>query len=156
MEPKIVEMDAMTVIGMESVGKHEQGEIPALWETFNPRRDEIAHKREPLVALGVCGEMRADGSFSYVAGYPVDRVEDVPAGMVVKEIPPATYAVFTHHGPLFGVEHDLSATYCAIYQQWLPRSGYTHAGTPSFEWYDERFIFGDARSEMDIYVPIKR
>lgn len=154
MEPKIVDCDAMTVVGMEYVGKDEYGEIPALWDRFNPRCQEVTHLRRPIAALGVCGEMRADGNFSYIAGFWVDEVDAVPDGMVVKQIPPATYAVFTHCGPLFGVEHDLAATYRFIYQEWMPTSGYRRAPTQSFELMDERFAFGQEQSEMAIYVPV--
>lgn len=155
MEPKLVEMPAMTVVGVEYVGKNEHGEIPRLWDVFGKRQQEIGHRAHSHVALGVCGEMRPDGAFSYVAGVEVTDAGEIPPDMVVKHVPAARYAVFTHHGPLFGVPHDLSATYGYIYNEWLPNSGYERAGTPDFELYDERFIWNDAKSEMDIYIPLK-
>jgi AraC family transcriptional regulator len=157
-EPGIIERAALTVIGMEYVGKNEAGEIPRLWDQFNrldPCR-RIPHLANPSEAYGVCGEMRADGSFSYTAGFAVSSVGDVPAGMVVKHVPAATYAVFTHRGPLFGVPNDLTATYQHIYGVWLPNSAYERAETPDLELYDPRFQSNTAASEMDIYIPVKR
>lgn len=153
MEPKIVELAPMLVVGLEYVGKNEHGEIPALWEALPGRCAEITHVVNAYT-LGVCSELRADGAFSYVAGFEVDSAEDIPQGMVAKQLPAARYAVFTHHGPLFGGEHDLGATYADIYRDWLPKSGYQHAASPEFERYDERFAFGQAQSEMEIYIPI--
>lgn len=155
MEPKIIELNAMTVVGLAYLGKNENMEIPALWDAFNPRCMEVQHKTQPNTALGVCCDMQPDGSFSYIAGFQVDAATDIPDGMTAKQIPAAKYAVFTHRGPLFGVENDLMCTYAYIYREWLPKSGYQRAETPDFELYDERFTFGGDGSEMDIFIPIK-
>ncbi|HEX2948445.1 MAG TPA: AraC family transcriptional regulator [Armatimonadota bacterium] len=155
MEPTIVNLDAFIVVGLEYVGKNENGEIPALWDQYNARCGEVRHKTVPEAYLGVCGEMRSDGSYSYTAGARVTTAADVPVGMVAKVVPAAKYAVFTHRGPLFGVEKDLQSTYQYIYGEWLPKSEYDRADTPDFELYDERFADGQATSEMDIYIPLK-
>jgi AraC family transcriptional regulator len=158
MKPKIVSREAVTVVGLEYVGKNEQREIPALWDIFWKRRQEVRDKTQPNVALGVCGEVREDGAFSYVAGFQVQQAKDIPEGMVVKQVPAAKYAVFTHRGPLSDVENDLDSTYAAIYREWLPASGYEQADSPDFELYDERFVFGQPQqpqSEIDIYIPIR-
>lgn len=155
MEPKIVQMEALTVVGLEYVGKNEHMEIPALWGAFIPRYDEVPHKQGPCGSVGVCADMQADGTFTYIAGVVVDRVDGLPAGMVAKEVPAAQYAVFTHHGPLFGGERDLAATMNYIYREWLPTSGYTRADTADLEIYDNRFAGNEPHSEIDIYIPIK-
>ena len=155
MQPTIKDMPGFIVVGMEYVGKNQHREISQLWEVFNPRRGEIPHLVQPLVAFGVTGVMRPDGTFSYLAGYAVSAVEQLPAGMTAVTVPPARYAVFTHRGPLFGVPHDLDATYQYIYHSWLPASGFKRANTPAFEWYDERFEWDSAESEMDIYIPLE-
>ena len=159
MKPKIVSREAMTVVGLEYVGKNEQREIPALWDIFWKRHQEVRDKTQPGVALGVCGDVREDGAFSYVAGFQVQQAKEVPEGMVVKQVPAAKYAVFTHRGSLSDVENGLDSTYAAIYREWLPASGYEQADSPDFELYDERFVFGQPQqpqSEMDIYIPIKK
>jgi AraC family transcriptional regulator len=67
-----------------------------------------------------------------------------------KTIPPATYAVFTHHGPIT----RLGETYGHIYGEWLPSSGYARTDGPEFELYDARFRHDAPDSEMDIYIPV--
>ncbi|MHB9133993.1 MAG: GyrI-like domain-containing protein [Armatimonadota bacterium] len=154
MEPKIVDKEAMLVVGLKYTGKNEHREIPALWDDFLPRCREVQHIAEPNVCLGVCGDMQADGAFSYLAGVPVTVEADISEGMVAWHVPAAKYAVFTHRGPLDG-ENSLASTNAYIYREWLPASGYQRADTPDLELYDHRFAFGQEQSEMDIYIPIK-
>ncbi|RLC58612.1 MAG: hypothetical protein DRH89_00625 [Candidatus Cloacimonadota bacterium] len=61
-------------------------------------------------------------------------------------------AVFTHEGSL----DNLSETYKYIYEEWLPKSGYELADGDEVEWYDSRFKYDSADSQMDIHIPIKK
>jgi len=154
MEPKIINLEAMTVVGIEYIGNNEHREISELWHRFINRAQEIQHQTHTDIALGVFGEMSEDGAFSYLAGYQVEQIEEIPPGMTDKHLPAAQYAVFTHHGPLFDTAYDLNATYQYIFNDWLPHSGYQRAKSSAFERYDERFALGQEHSEMDIYIPL--
>ena len=75
--------------------------------------------------------LTASDQLRYDACITLDR-EVAPAGEVgVKTIPAGRYAVFLHSGPY----ENFSATYDAIYRDWLPASGEQLRDQPSFELY---------------------
>lgn len=150
MEPKIVDVDEFKIIGLEYVGKNQNGDIPQLWEKFVSRVDEIENAVNPEILYGVCYSLHDDGSFSYIACQRVESIQEVPDGLVGKTVPTGKYAVFTHKGSLNG----LRSTYDQIYKTWLPKSGHKQTLAPEFELYDERFD-NSKNSEMDIYIPIE-
>ena len=152
MEPKFVKLPAFTVIGLRYYGKNENQEIKELWDTANRHLNEI-HNVSKDAAYGLCiGPVDpVVGEFEYIAGLEVSKVENVPEGMVVREVPAQKYAIFTHVGSL----DKLRDTYNFIYQTWLPQSGYELTGGPDFELYDEDFKDFAPDSRFYIYVPIK-
>jgi predicted transcriptional regulator YdeE/DNA-binding transcriptional MerR regulator len=152
MEPKFVNLPDFTVVGMSYVGKNKNQEIAQMWGVFNHRSEQIKH-RDLAAAYGVClmPPGLAEGEFEYVASYKVGKVEDVPDGMVVRQVPAQRYAVFTHVGSL----EKLGDTYNYIYQVWLPKSGCELSGGLDFEYYDEDFKDFAPDSRFYIYVPVK-
>ena len=156
MECKIVEKGAMKFVGMHRRSTQKNNTIPQLWEEFMERGKEIRHVVNPNVAFGVCFHEEVENftdetPFSYLAGMEVDSMDDIPEGMMVREIPAAKYAVFTHKGSL----ETLGETYQAIYFKWAKETEYTLAKADMFELYDERFKCGEPDSEFDLYVPIQ-
>ena len=159
--PEIVELEAMTVIGMQSLISTQCNLIAKLWERFMSRDNEIKNRAEtPKAAFGVSYGMRDVSSegegpvyeFFHLVGVPISSTEHIPEGMSYKQIPAHTYARFTHKGSLAG----LQKTYGAIFSQWLPESKYAYdALACDLEWYDNRFNIDSDDSEFDIYVPIK-
>ena len=68
------------------------------------------------------------------------------------QVPAATYACFTHRGPIT----RLSETINYVYGAWLPRSKYQRdENRPELERYDERFRDGGPDSELDYLVPVR-
>ncbi|MCU0486365.1 MAG: GyrI-like domain-containing protein [Anaerolineales bacterium] len=153
MEPKFVELPAFTVVGMRYYGRNENQEISQMWEVFNQKCCQIQHIHTGSPAYGVCFSVPGApaGEFEYVASFAVDKVENVPAEMVVREVPAHKYAVFTHVGEL----DKLGETYRYIYQTWLPQSGYQATGDLDFELYDEDFTGFAPDSRFYIYVALK-
>ena len=151
---KIVQKEAMTIVGMQIRSSLKNNEVPQLWTKFSPRENEIQHVINPSNFWGISfdyEQKKDDMEFSYIAGKEVTSTEDIPDGMTFIELPNQTYAVFTHKGSL---DH-LTKTYNYIYGIWLPKSKYkSDESAPELELYDERFQFGLPTSEMDIYVPI--
>jgi AraC family transcriptional regulator len=150
----IVELNEMTVVGMQSLITMKHNLIPKLWESFGTRGNEIKNRIKKDVALGVSFDMEEkDGVYEFVhlVGFVVSDTKAIPEGMTYKKIAAHTYAKFTHRGPLA----DLSKTYDKIFVEWLPTSGYVYDNEAcDIEWYDERFRFEEEDSEFDIYVPI--
>ena len=150
MEPKIVTKPAFTVVGMRYRGSNENKEIPQLWQAFGPRIHEIKHLAKEPASYGLMDNLDEDTrEFDYMAGMKVDSTADIPEGMSSWEVPEATYAVFTCTLP------TIHEAFGNIIHKWLPASGYKHAATPEFEYYDERFDPQEPHSELDLYIPIK-
>jgi len=151
-EAKIVSLDKFLVVGMAYLGKNENNEISQMWDRFIPRIPEIKHLAEgPGMSYGVCAEEQASGLTDYVAGLPVKQLDDIPDGMVGREVPAQTYVVM----PAYGLD-DIGPTYNRILKEWLPKSGYRPGVGPDFELYPETFDPNDPESRIDIYFPIKK
>ena len=154
MEPKIVTRPAFKAVGLSYVGKNMQSEIPQMWDVFNQRMGEIKSSSEEEY-LGLCfGEPEGgkEGEFEYVAAALVADNQNIPEGMVYREVPEYKYAVFTHHGKL----DKLGETYEYIYNTWLPQSGQQlHPDKFDMEVYDEDFMLDSDASKFYIYVAIQ-
>lgn len=152
MEPKIVELEGFTVVGIKYVGDNKNQEIPQMWGEFNKISDRIKNIKKNSPALGVCSMIPGEKEkFEYMAGFMVDKVEDLSKDFVSKEVKSQKYAVFTHKGSL----ETLKDTFSYAYSTWLPNSGYELGDAPDLEWYDERFKNFAPDSEFDIMIPIK-
>jgi predicted transcriptional regulator YdeE/DNA-binding transcriptional MerR regulator len=157
MEPKIITKPAFTLMGLRYFGKNEKGEIAETWDAFNQRVAALGGLPHETgdAAIGLCitpEDAPSDGAFEYVAGFPVSKVEEIPGGFVLREVPEHTYAVFAHRGDLA----SLGKTYEYIYEVWLPQSGYTLAAKIDFEYYDQDFKDFAPDSVFYIYLPIEK
>ncbi len=161
MEPKFVELDEMTVVGLSSLVSMKCNLIHQLWERFASREKEIKNVAIQGVALEVSfetkeieieGTDKKDHEFFVVVGLAVKNIDDIPEGMTYKHVPAHKYAKFVHKGPI----SRIMETYNYIYNDWLPKSGHEYDWQAcEVEWYDERFKIESEDSEFDIYVPIK-
>ena len=152
MEPKIIEKPGFTVVGIRYFGKNEKGEIPALWGDLMKRSGEIKNKSRVMESYGLMGMMDKEGNFEYIACLPVDKVAELPEGMVSRKIDDTKYLVFTHVGDA----EKMKKTYDFVYNKYCPDCGKeVRYDTYHFELYDERFKNFAPDSEFDIYVPIK-
>jgi AraC family transcriptional regulator len=160
MEPKIVTKPAFKAVGLTYIGKNEKGEIPQMWDGFNQRYKEIK-AIDPSCCYGLCfstpvgvtkPEDLRPGVFEYVAAAEVADNQNIPAGMVYREVPAHKYIVFAHHGKL----DKLGETYKYIYETWLPQSEYKlHSDKFDMEVYTEEFDFSSDDSRFYIYVAIQ-
>lgn len=156
LEPEIVELGDMTVVGLQMLYSLKCNLIPQLWERFTPRIHEIKDVAREDVGLEVSYDMwgsEEKETFFVIAGLIVNSTEHIPEGMTYKHISAHKYAKFTHRGPI----SEIYSTYNHIYKEWLPASEYEHDDQGcEVEWYDERFKMESEDSEFDIYVPIKQ
>jgi AraC family transcriptional regulator len=160
MEPKIVKMNALKLIGMMYYGDNKNWEIPKLWEEFMPLIDKIPNNLKVMESYGVCfysESFQKSGLFYYLAANPVSSLDDIPMAMVGKTLPESEYAVFTHKGSITGPTNTIKDTYAYAYGTWLPNSPYCNPYAYDFEHYDQRFKGNDnPESEMDICIPIRK
>jgi AraC family transcriptional regulator len=155
MQPRIVRRPAFHAIGRAGhFTPATTSRIPELWEGFVRGPMQSVPNRRGQHTLGLC--IDADpatveqAGFTYVAAVEVDRIDDVPAGMVALTVPASTYAVFTHSGHI----SRLPDTVKQVWGHWLPASPYRHVPTADFELYDERWDPTTGNGEIDLYVPI--
>jgi AraC family transcriptional regulator len=124
--------------------------LPALWQRF---RDHIGHVPAQVgpVAYGVCYNTD-DTGFDYIAGVEVANFEALPKDFSKVRVADQFYAVFTHTAHVSTVR----GTFMAIFNDWLPKSGYKSADAPVFERYDERFDGRTGTGGFEIWVPVTR
>jgi AraC family transcriptional regulator len=156
MEPTIVTKPAFTVVGLPFKGlisssPYENGqgnnEIGVLWDELNRRAGEIKNVSGP--GYGVSFGMPNPDEPWYLAGFEVAGAGEPPAGMMRMTVPEQKYAVFPC------TLGTLWATYRYITEEWQPRTGHEHAGTPDFECYDEEPGPDPASMKLKVYWPIK-
>ncbi|MFI5200863.1 MAG: GyrI-like domain-containing protein [Candidatus Kapaibacterium sp.] len=158
-EPVFKQREAFKIVGVERYTADGIPSIREAWAEFGKRSGEIRHARLP----GVYGiedysrdfDMNKGGfpKYYYIAGYEVERAEDIPAGMTGKEIAAANYAVFTYNGPIDGL-HEF---FGFIYGEWMPKSGYSMDPKLSldFEYYSEPNM-DMSNVRVEIWVPIEK
>ena len=149
--PRIAEHAGMTVAGLaERYSPQTKGAIPALWQRFVPYLGGIPGQMGPDM-YGVCTGYEPDGSFHYLCGVRVAAGQILPVGLTSVEIPHQTFAIFTHTGHISGI----SATWTAIFAEWLPSSGCSLEVEPNFEVYSEAFDPQSGVGLVEIWIPLK-
>lgn len=152
MDPKIIQKDGFTVVGMKVRCKTgETSDIPQLWGQLMGRMQEIPNLVQDGNSYGVMHNYDEETeAWDYVAAFAVTDAEDVPEGMVSLEISAQTYAVFPCTMP------TIEETYETIYHTWLPQSEYKHAPAPEFELYPPTYNPEVESSEFQIYIPVAK
>ena len=156
MQPKIIEKNRFTVIGMDCLTTTEDNAehqvVIELWNDFRPRIDEVKNKKDPTKMVGIYDQRKNyPNRFAYIASVEVSSLAEIPKGMIPKMINGSKYAVFTHQGKL----ESIDKTYNYIYNEWLPESDYDeNTKGDNLEVFNVDFS-DDENSDIDIYVAIK-
>ncbi|MBI1313827.1 hypothetical protein GC176_21245 [bacterium] len=159
--PQIVEKPELQIAGCEvpfihalSPDANNHDVIPKVWDRLMDRLPRLVHQScEPMYGLIFQREQRShEHELWYLAGCAVTADAEIPDGFTVQKIPAGTYAVFTHRGPISGI--DETVRYAC--REWLPQSGYDLADGPDVELYDERFHGDSEDSESEYWLPVMR
>lgn len=145
-EPRIENGRLLLIAGLE---EREQSRVPEVWERFGPYMGSVPTETG-WYAYGVCTESN-DGTFSYIAGVEVERVDELPDEMASVLVPAGRYAVFVHRGNVSSI-HE---TFDAIHNSWQPNTSHEVLGTPFFERYGEEFDPLTGLGGVEIWIPIK-
>jgi AraC family transcriptional regulator len=160
MKYKVVERDGFQVVGIKREFSLVNGEnllgIPKLWDEVNENGtvDLLFKLNNGRIkgVLGVCVTNK-DTQSKQVMDYWVatEYDGDTPDGLLKLEVPASKWAVFEVHGPM---PDAMQKAWKQIFSEWLPSSGYEHAGTPALEVYTAKNSFSpDFYSE--IWIPVK-
>lgn len=152
MEPEIVSQPGMKLVGIAN--RYQSGglQLKDLWLAFRPYRGKIANQTSDN-AFGIYEayeEKGDDVNFCYICSVAVVNFDDVPEGMITRELPTQLYAKFTHTGPVAKLDETLRY----IWAVWLPNSPYEYIEKPDFELYMPGFNDADLQNKLYLHIPI--
>jgi predicted transcriptional regulator YdeE len=160
MNPWAVQQDEFTVVGIAVRTSNAEQMTPERpigkqWERLFKEGvlAAIPNKADGnIVALYTEYASDKDGEYTYVLGARVTKVESVPAGMVVKNVPAGRCAVFTsERGPVQKVVVEMWQKVWATPKSAL---GGDRTYKADFEVYDQR-AKNPADSVVDLYVSVR-
>ncbi|KFI13129.1 AraC family transcriptional regulator [Vibrio coralliilyticus] len=154
MEPEIITQPAMKLVGIANQYTDEDLSLPRLWSGFAPYRDSIANRMgdEYFGIYESYEEAEESTTFVYICSARVENFDQVPEGMITREMPEQTYARFTHKGPIAQLEETLRY----IWGSWLPKSAYEYEEKPDFELYPAGFNDADPENKLYLNIPVRK
>jgi AraC family transcriptional regulator len=156
MEPRIVTLPELHLVGMQTFGNCANGGAARMWEVLRSNDIDIPARMNPKISYGVetyTRQMETNQEWFYFAGVEVENFYKLPIEMTGKLIPENRYACFKFQGK---VSPTLGIFFQEIYKVWLPNSDYIQAGPYDLERYDDRFLGADDEdSVLDILIPIR-
>lgn len=158
MESKIIQRDGLLLAGLAAnvtLGDVEAGLTIRLGELFNARRSEINNEINAREHFGLSTDPDnynpETDTFEFFIGVEVSSTDNLPDGMVYREVPKSEYVVFTFEGPA----DNAGPVHHYLYSTWLNNNEYQLASPYNIEVYDERFKGPHAaESVTDIYFPV--
>lgn len=156
MQPRLHELSAKKLIGLHVTTSIAQNHTGLLWQTFMPRRGEIAGVLSAdlfslqVYPAGYFLEFDATREFTKWALLQVDHNAIAPAGMEEYYLPGGLYAVFSYKG-----SSTDTTIFNYIFSEWLPASNYVLDDRPHFEVLGEKYKNDDPTSEEEIWIPVK-
>lgn len=154
MEPEIIIRPAVKLVGVARQYDSADLSLPKLWSAFAPYRDSIPNRigKDSFGIYESYQEQEDDVSFSYICTVAVANFDDIPEGMISRELPEQMYAKFVHKGSVANLEQTLKY----IWGSWLPKSDYDYVEKPDFELYGQGFNIADPKSELYLHIPVQR
>jgi AraC family transcriptional regulator len=149
--PRIEKGREMLIVGINATYTFEtRVNIPKQWERFALQIGKVPGQIGK-VSYGVCWNFKPGIGFDYLTGVEVSDGAKLPADYAQIRITSQRYAVFTHRKHYSFIPQMIEA----IWNKWLPNSGYTPAESPSFERYTEEFDPKTGTGGTEIWIPIK-
>lgn len=153
MEPEIIQLPAMKIVGIANRYSDGDLSLPKLWSGFRPYRNNIPN-RVGSDFFGIYEsyqENEDETEFVYICSAQVSSFDDVPEGMISRELSAQTYARFSHKGPINKLEESLKY----IWGSWLPKSKYEYNDRPDFELLPNDYNGASEESVMFLHIPIQ-
>jgi len=147
--PRYVKSGTIRIVGLAEPFSWETAiRIPAQWQRFMPYFSAI-DGRAPI-PVGVSFMSEDDDEFEYVCAAQVERFGAYPPGLVEREIPSTTYAVFEHRVHISKV----ADTYTAIWNRVLPDLGLSQSDSAVLERHNATFDPNTGNGGVTIWIPI--
>jgi AraC family transcriptional regulator len=149
---QVIEKEEMKVVGISWNGTYSQiSTIPSLFKELINRLEEVSYQTKEPVLIAPFHSRETE--FTYYVTTPVEKIDEIPEGMVGFTIPSKNYVFATHKGSLEEVEN----TYKRIYSL-MEEYGYEQdRNALSLEIYKEEHKHLNVNGELhfDIYLPVK-
>ena len=125
--------------------------IPSQWQKFVPHLGAIASQLGRATYGLVCNS-DDEGNVEYICAVEVSGFTGIPEDWRRVRIPEQRYAIFPHEGHVSAIR----CTWLAIFNKWLPESGYRVTGGPELERYSEKFDPVAGVGGIEIWIPIDK
>lgn len=158
MDIRTVDSKTIILIGYKSNTRFGFFVIGKCWRKIHARKQFIPHRKDKDFLIGLNDYTKWDftnekqPTFDYFAAAEVDKVEDVPKGMEIKELPASKYIVFSFRAKC---EDSLQPVADYIYKEWFPQSScqLNENARYDFAKYGEQ-VDSDGKSLIEYWVPI--
>ncbi len=157
MTPKIVTIQAKSMLGMRLEMSLIDNKTGELFQKFMPRKKEIARTVSPGVYALQQYDFKSfnpNTLFEKWACVEINSSQEVLNGMETFQLNAGLYAVFMHKG----TTKDFVKTMGYITQAWAPNSAFIIDNKrPHFEYLDAKYLGpNNPLSEEEIWIPIKK
>lgn len=158
MDIRTVESDKIILLGYKGNTRFGFFVIGKCWRNIHAKKGIIPHRTDMdfLVGLNDYSKWSIDSekqpAFDYFAAAQVNKIENLPKGMVVKELPASKYIVFSFTAKC---EDSLQPVADYIYKEWFPQSTCQLNDKAKYDFakYGEA-IGSDGKSQIEYWVPI--
>ncbi len=153
-EPRFLDGPELKIVGLNArYGQEASREIPAQWQRFVPHIGHIPNAVEGFSYGVIHGFDPESSEHGYLCGVEVRDFSGAPDDLFRLTIPPHRYAVFEHTAHISAI----GRTFVAIFDEWLPKSGFRLHGAPNFERYDERrFNPHTGEGGLEIWIAVTK
>jgi len=158
MNPRIVELEPKTLVGMNLSLSLANNKTQELFSRFMPLRNSIQHAiGTDIYEVMIYDQLHFKDfnparTFVKWAAYDVSNSKNLPAGMNMMELEGGHYAVFIYKG----LAKDFGLFMKRIFMEWLPSSLYELDHRAHFNVLGERYKHNDLESEEEVWIPIKK
>ncbi|MBC6998106.1 GyrI-like domain-containing protein [Cytophaga sp. FL35] len=156
MQPRIEFLTEKKLVGHFLSMSLQNNRTFELWSGFMPKKRLVKNRiGTSLYSLQVYPKSKRESVFSpakeFVKWAAVEVSEFENDDFETMILPAGEYAVFIHKGPPSGFPETMNA----IFNGWLPNSGYELDNRPHFELLGEKYKNNHPDSEEEVWIPIK-
>jgi AraC family transcriptional regulator len=149
---RFVERGVFRLLGVQIRGNPMETDYSHLWhDLYMPRIAELEAYALGHECYGAYFATDVQGIDDIMAAKEVGPDAPVPDGLVARDVPAASYAVFDCQVKSIG------PTWHAIFGEWMPTSGYSFDdGKAALEVYRPAEVAEHADAPVEIWVPVRK